>query len=187
MPYVVERGFGSFSQDPTEIGDTISEWLGDDELLARMSSKAKQASQPMVRLSNTSSAIKTQNARSHNFPRYCCSHTTQRPVVTGQIASQLPNLSRHIGQVIEPCHHICGWPIDEVAGSSFQSTTTAIGRVTREKADSTSTAAPVRSYRKQTQATELICEDIGEMLVCRDDSVGAAGRCTLVIDTFIVE
>ena len=68
MPYVVEGGFGSFSQDPTEIGDTISEWLRDDELLARMSSKAKQASQPMVRLSNTSSALQTQNARSHNFP-----------------------------------------------------------------------------------------------------------------------
>ena len=59
--------------------------------------------------------------------------------------------------------------------------------VTREKADSTSTAPPVRSYRKQTQATDLICEDIGEMLVCRDDSVEAVGRCTLVIDTLIVE
>ena len=70
VPYVVEGGFGSFGKKPAKIADTISNWLRDDELLARMSVKAQKASRPMVRLSNTSSALKTQNARLHNNPRY---------------------------------------------------------------------------------------------------------------------
>ena len=57
VPYVVEGGFGSFSKNPSEIADTISKWFRDDELLARMSSKAKQASRPMVRLSTTPSVL----------------------------------------------------------------------------------------------------------------------------------
>ena len=69
MPYVIERGFRYLSKNPAKIADTISEWLGDDELLAKMSSKAKQASRPMVRLSNTSSALKPQNVTSHNSLR----------------------------------------------------------------------------------------------------------------------
>lgn len=48
MPYVTEGGFGSFSRDPTKIADTISRWLRDDKLLAEMSSKAKEASRPLV-------------------------------------------------------------------------------------------------------------------------------------------
>ena len=58
MPYVVEGGFGCFNKNPAKIAATISEWLRDDELLARMSANAKQASRPMVRLSNTSSGLK---------------------------------------------------------------------------------------------------------------------------------
>ena len=69
MPYVIERGFGCLSKKPAKIADTIREWLGDDELLAKMSGKAKQASRPMVRLSNTSSALKPQNVTSHNSLR----------------------------------------------------------------------------------------------------------------------
>lgn len=60
VPYVIEGGYGAFTKNPAKTADAISDWLGDDELLARMSSKAKQASRPMVRLLNTSSALKLQ-------------------------------------------------------------------------------------------------------------------------------
>lgn len=49
MPFVTEGGFGSFSKDPAKIADTVSSWLRDDELLARMSTRAKEASRPQVR------------------------------------------------------------------------------------------------------------------------------------------
>lgn len=49
MPFVTEGGFGAFSKDPAKIADTVSRWLRDDSLLAKMSSKAKEASRPQVR------------------------------------------------------------------------------------------------------------------------------------------
>lgn len=48
VPYVTEGGFGSFSKDPRKIADTVSRWLRDDDLLAKMSNKAKEASRPKV-------------------------------------------------------------------------------------------------------------------------------------------
>lgn len=46
---MTEGGFGAFSKDPAKIADTVSRWLRDDNLLAEMSSKAKEASRPQVR------------------------------------------------------------------------------------------------------------------------------------------
>ena len=57
VPYVVEGGYGSFSKNPEEIADTISDWLGNDELLATMSRNSKKASRPNVRLMTTSSVL----------------------------------------------------------------------------------------------------------------------------------
>eukprot|EP00903_Cladosiphon_okamuranus_P013632 g12696.t1 len=48
VPFVTEGGFGAFSKDPTKIADTVSRWLRDDNLLAEMSSKAKEASRPQA-------------------------------------------------------------------------------------------------------------------------------------------
>ncbi|CAM9935920.1 unnamed protein product [Scytosiphon promiscuus] len=48
VPFVTEGGFGSFSRDPAKIADTVSRWLRDDDLLAKMSSKAKEASRPQA-------------------------------------------------------------------------------------------------------------------------------------------
>lgn len=49
--------------------DTASESLGDDQLLSEMSSIPKQANRPVVRLSNTSSGLKTENTKSHDYFR----------------------------------------------------------------------------------------------------------------------
>ena len=48
------RGLGLSSKDFVKTADTMSESVGGDGLLAENSSNAKQASRPMVRLSNTS-------------------------------------------------------------------------------------------------------------------------------------
>ncbi|CAM9729392.1 unnamed protein product, partial [Laminaria digitata] len=46
VPYVVEGGYGAFSKNPSEIAETISDWLGDDDLLAKMGRNSKKGSRP---------------------------------------------------------------------------------------------------------------------------------------------
>lgn len=73
MPFVIEGGFGDFSKEPLKIADTISDWLRDDDLLARMSNNAKKASRPMVRLSirfPPLSKLKTPDDRPSNTFHY---------------------------------------------------------------------------------------------------------------------
>jgi hypothetical protein len=46
VPYVVDGGFGSFSKNPAVIANTVSNWLLDEQLLAKMSAAAKKAARP---------------------------------------------------------------------------------------------------------------------------------------------
>jgi hypothetical protein len=46
VPYVVDGGFGSFSKNPAVIAATVSNWLLDEQLLAKMSAAAKRAARP---------------------------------------------------------------------------------------------------------------------------------------------
>ncbi|CAN0380876.1 unnamed protein product [Laminaria digitata] len=39
VPYVIEGEYGAFSKNPANIADTISECLGDDELLAERAAR----------------------------------------------------------------------------------------------------------------------------------------------------
>eukprot|EP00904_Undaria_pinnatifida_P003607 jgi/Undpi1/13247/HiC_scaffold_8.g02909.m1 len=48
VPFVIEGGFGAFNRKPKKIAETVCTWLGDDNLLARMSFNAKKASRPMA-------------------------------------------------------------------------------------------------------------------------------------------
>jgi 1,2-diacylglycerol 3-beta-galactosyltransferase len=40
VPYVINAGYGDFSRDPTKISAKVTEWLGDAELVAKMSAAA---------------------------------------------------------------------------------------------------------------------------------------------------
>ena len=50
IPYVVDAGFGTYSSDPTVIGNTVREWLSHPESLRRMQQAAYTASRPNATL-----------------------------------------------------------------------------------------------------------------------------------------
>merc|ERR1712146_68618 len=43
VDFVIDNGFGSYSKNPSTIADTVTSWLEDDEILATLSHKAKEA------------------------------------------------------------------------------------------------------------------------------------------------
>lgn len=43
VDFVIDNGFGSYSKNPSTIADTVTSWLEDDEILATLSNKAKEA------------------------------------------------------------------------------------------------------------------------------------------------
>jgi len=46
VDFVLEGGFGDFSDDPVEIGEEVSTWLRDPELMKSMSAKARETGHP---------------------------------------------------------------------------------------------------------------------------------------------
>ena len=50
IPYVVDAGFGRYSDDPMVIGRTVREWLTNPEVLHQMQQAAYTASRPHATL-----------------------------------------------------------------------------------------------------------------------------------------
>ena len=50
IPYVVDAGFGTYSTDPMEIGNTVREWLKNPDILREMQQAAVTASRPNATL-----------------------------------------------------------------------------------------------------------------------------------------
>jgi len=46
VDFVLEGGFGDFADDPVEIGEEVSTWLRDPELMKSMSNKARECGRP---------------------------------------------------------------------------------------------------------------------------------------------
>jgi 1,2-diacylglycerol 3-beta-galactosyltransferase len=51
VPFVVDRGFGEFSRDPSDIARRVVGWVQDDEALQRMSANARDAAMPDATMS----------------------------------------------------------------------------------------------------------------------------------------
>jgi 1,2-diacylglycerol 3-beta-galactosyltransferase len=46
VPYVVDAGFGEYRNRPRKLAQKVTEWLGDDELLAKMRANAQATAKP---------------------------------------------------------------------------------------------------------------------------------------------